>query len=451
MDKAQQFLKEHKMSASDVNLEELVNEFLQEMRKGLEGKDSSLMMLPTYIEAEGEVKANEPVVAIDAGGTNFRAAKVYFDDNLNLQTEKIQLNKMPAVDEELSKEEFFDTFAKYLKDYKDDSDKIGFCFSYAAEIFPNKDGKLLEWSKEVKAPEVIGEMIGENLLKAMGTPDKQLVLMNDTVSTLLAGKAATAGKTYDTYIGFILGTGTNTSYIEPNKNITKTPGLDLAGSQIINIESGNFGKVPRTDLDIAFDNTTKNPGRYSFEKMFAGGYFGGLCTVVLKTAADEGLFSEESKNNIHKLPELTSEQVNKFVSGIDLDAETPAESLAVGKEKATATRVSEMELNELNEALVTHEDKIAATIIIDGLIERAAKLVAANLASVILRTGKAKSAEKPVLMTIEGTTFYKLKKFQSMFESFLQQFLSGDKKRYYEIVEVENSSLLGAAIAAIVN
>jgi len=105
----------------------------------------------------------------------------------------------------------------------------------------------------------------------------------------------------------------------------------------------------------------------------------------------------------------------------------------------------------LDEALVTHDDKIAATIIIDGLIERAAKLVAANLASVILRTGKAKSEDKPVLMTIEGTTFYKLKKFQSMFESFLQQFLSGDKKRHYEIVEVENSSLLGAAIAAIVN
>jgi hexokinase len=451
MDKAQQFLKEHKMAASELSMEELVNDFLQEMKKGLDGKDSSLLMLPTYIEAEGEVKANVPVVAIDAGGTNFRAAKVYFDENMELKTENIQLNKMPAVDEELSKNEFFNTFAQYLEDYKNVSDKIGFCFSYAAEIFPNKDGKLLEWSKEVKAPEVIGEMVGENLLNAMGTPNKQLVLMNDTVSTLLAGKAATAGKIYDTYIGFILGTGTNTSYIEPNKNITKTPGLDMAGSQIINIESGNFGKVPRTDLDIAFDNTTKNPGRYTFEKMFAGGYFGGLCTVALKTAADEGLFTEETKRRIDTLPELTTEQVNKFVTGIDLDSETPAESLSVGQQKKTATRVGEIEINILGDALTEDEDKIRACAIIDGLIERAAKLVAANLASVILRTGKAKSEDKPVLMTIEGTTFYKLKNFQSMFESFLKKFLSGDKKRYYEIVEVENSSLLGAAIAAIVN
>jgi hexokinase len=54
-------------------------------------------------------------------------------------------------------------------------------------------------------------------------------------------------------------------------------------------------------------------------------------------------------------------------------------------------------------------------------------------------------------MTIEGTTFYKLHHFQQLFEDYLQDFLSGDNQRYYEIVEVENSSLLGAAIAAIVN
>ncbi len=427
MNKAEQFLKVHKMTAADYNFNELVNSFLTEMGNGLTGKESSLLMLPTYIEAEGEIKANEPVIAIDAGGTNFRAAKVYFDENLKLITENIQMNKMPAVDKELSKKEFFDTFAKYMEDYKTDSDKIGFCFSYAAEIFPNKDGKLIEWSKEVKAPDVIGEMIGEQLLAAMGTPEKQVVLMNDTVSTLLAGKAATAGKVYDTYIGFILGTGTNTSYIEANKNITKTSDLNLASSQIINIESGNYSGIKSTDIDIAFENTTKNPGRYSFEKMFSGGYFGGLCATTLKVAASEGVFSAETKTKLENLTELSSEEINKFVCGIDL-----AE-------------------NMLTATLISDEDKATAAGIVNGLIERAAKLVAINLASVIMKTGKAKFAEKPVLMTIEGTTFYKLNNFQKMFEGFLQKFLSGENQRHYEIVEVENSSLLGAAIAAIVN
>ncbi|QIA09581.1 hexokinase family protein [Draconibacterium halophilum] len=425
MTKTTEFLRSHKMTAKDVNMKEVVNAFLDEMAKGLAAKESSLLMLPTYIEADGEVKANEPVVAIDAGGTNFRAAKVYFDDNLKLVTENIKKAKMPGVEKELTKTEFFDTFASYLADYKNTSDKLGFCFSYAAEIFPNKDGKLIEWSKEVKAPDVVGEMIGEGLLKAMQTPDKQLVLMNDTVSTLLAGKAARAVKAYDSYIGFILGTGTNTSYIEANKNITKTDGLNMEGSQIINIESGAFSLAPRTDIDIAFDNTTDNPGRYAFEKMFSGGYFGGLCTTALKTAAAEGVFSNPEV--FDNLKELTSEEVNNYVHGI-----------------ASARKV-------LPGVFTNDSDKMLAAGIIDGLIERAAKLVAANLAAVILQTGKGKTHEKPILMTIEGTTFYKLHNFRRMFEEYLQDFLSGDNQRFYEIVEVENSSLLGAAIAAIVN
>lgn len=427
MNKTQQFLKAHKLSSAELDLKLITDDFISEMKKGLEGKGGSLLMLPTYIGAEGTIKPNQPVVAIDAGGTNFRAVKMSFDNNLKLVTENLQQRKMPAIDEELSNKEFFATLAAYLTEYKNVSDKIGFCFSYAVEIYPNKDGKLLEWSKEVKAPEVLGQMVGKNLLEAMGTPNKQIVLMNDTVSTLLAGQAATAGREFDTYVGFILGTGTNACYIEENKNITKTPNLDLSGNQIINIETGNFNLMPRTDIDVAFDNTTKLPGRYTFEKMIAGGYFGGLCTTALKMAAKEDVFSAESIVKMKDLGELTSEEVNKFVCGIDLPA------------------------NVLSAVLVTKEDKNAAAEIINALITRAAKLVAGSLAAVILKTGKGKSSAKPVLMTIEGTTFYKLHNFQVMFEAYLQGFLSGENRRFYEIVEVPNSSLIGAGIAAIVN
>lgn len=427
MNKAQQFLSKHKVYSSEIDIQSITDDFIAEMKNGLEGKPGSLQMIPTYLGAEGKIKPNEPVVAIDAGGTNFRAVKMSFDDDLNLVTENLQQRKMPAIDEELSNREFFATLAAYLTSYKDVSEKIGFCFSYAVEIFPDKDGKLLEWSKEVKAPEVIGQMVGKNLLDAMGTPDKQIVLMNDTVSTLLAGQAATAGRKFDTYIGYILGTGTNACYIEKNKNITKTADLDPKGNMIINIESGNFGLMPRTDIDIAFDNTTKQPGRYTFEKMISGGYFGGLCTTALKMAAAEDVFSSESKVKMKNMDELTSEEVNNFVCGVDLPA------------------------NTLTTVLVNKEDKEAAAEIINALITRAAKLTAASLAAVILKTGKGKSADKPVLMTIEGTTFYKMKNFQVMFEAFLQGFFSGENRRYYEIVEVPNSSLIGAGIAAIVN
>src|SRR5690554_2243659 len=247
MNEAQQFIKKHQLSADEISISDLVSDFLEEMNAGLAGKESSLIMIPTYIEADKQLMPEVPVIAIDAGGTNFRTAKVHFDKNMQLVVSDLKSGKMRAIAEELSKDEFFSAMSGLIKQHKDFADKIGFCFSYAVEIYPNKDGRLLEWCKEIRAPEVIGQTIGQLLMEAMGTPDKHLALLNDTVATLLAGQTATAGKTYDTYIGFILGTGTNTCYIEQNKKITKAPDLAQNDTQIINIESGNFGKAPRTD------------------------------------------------------------------------------------------------------------------------------------------------------------------------------------------------------------
>lgn len=89
--------------------------------------------------------------------------------------------------------------------------------------------------------------------------------------------------------------------------------------------------------------------------------------------------------------------------------------------------------------------------IIEGLIDRSAKLVAANIAAVILKTDKGKTAEKPILITIEGTTFYKMHNLRKHFERYLNQYLKKDKLRFYEFTEVQQSSLVGAALAALIS
>ena len=58
----------------------------------------------------------------------------------------------------------------------------------------------------------------------------------------------------------------NISYIESNKNIIKETGLNPAESQAINVESANFNKFERGDIDTAFDRTTASPGKYIIEK-----------------------------------------------------------------------------------------------------------------------------------------------------------------------------------------
>lgn len=419
------FLEKHGIRSADVDIQQLVELFTAEMQKGLEGTDSSLQMIPTYIEADNEFLIEVPVVAIDAGGTNFRAAKAKFSKQGGLELEDMVNAGMPGLDREVSKKEFFSSLADNIRSHVAECDRIGFCFSYATEIFPNKDGKLLYFSKEVQAPGVVGEMIGESLLEALGTPEKHIVLLNDTVATLLAGKAASLGKEYDSFIGFILGTGTNTCYIESNSNILKKSELDRSKSQIINIESGNFGIKPRTDIDVAFDNTMADPGKYTFEKMFAGGYLGGLCLHALKTAADEGVFTR-SAGRILSLQQLTTEDVNNYLVNKGTDR------------------------GPLQACIEDSSEEEACIKILESLIDRAALLVAANLAAVVLKTGKGKSPERPIMITIEGTTFYKLRNLRTLFEKYFSGYLNGENKRYCEFTEVPGSSLAGAALAGLI-
>jgi hexokinase len=421
------FLKENKITSDDINIRQIVDLFTSEMSKGLEGKESSLRMIPTYIEADNRFLTDVPVVAIDAGGTNFRSAIVKFNKKGKLEISNILNTRMPGLDGEISKDDFFRTIAGYVREQAEKADRLGFCFSYPSEILPGKDGILLQFCKEVQAPGVVGQMIGKNLLEMLEMPEKKIVLLNDTVATLLAGKSASPGKNYDSYIGYILGTGTNTCYIESNRNIIKKPELDWTKSQIINIESGNFGKAPRTGLDMEFDNTTTNPGDYTFEKMISGGYFGNLCLTVLKAATKAGMFTRVTSSNILSLNELSSEDLNNFISKAPTGC-GPLHSC-------------------INEKI----DEENCIIIIESLIDRAAKLVAANLAAVLLKTNRGQLHGCPVLITVEGSIYYKLHNMKSQIDKHLREYLSGEKQRFFEFTEVPYSSLVGAALAVLID
>jgi hexokinase len=421
------FLAEHKMRTEEINIQNMVDSFTSEMLKGLESDASSLRMIPTYIEADNKFKVDLPVLAIDAGGTNFRAAMVKISSSGKLEIKNVLNNKMPGLEGEISKEEFFNTIAQYVRPLAEKTDRIGFCFSYPSEILPNKDGRLIYFCKEVQALGVVGQLIGKNLLDALGMPEKQIVLLNDTVATLLAGKSASIGNDYDSFIGYILGTGTNTCYIENNPNILKSRSLDSSKSQIINIESGNFSLAPRTDLDLQFDSATTNPGSHTFEKMISGGYFGPLCLLVLKTAAEEGVFTSDTASGILALKELSSGEVNIFIADPKSGGSTLSSFM-----KDTA-------------------DTESCLNIVNCLLDRAALLVAGNLAAVVLKTNKGKTKERPILVTVEGSFYYKLDNLRTQIDRYLRAYLSGDRERFVEFMEVKQSSLVGAALAVLIN
>lgn len=424
-----EFLHQQGMHPDCVEMSACVNDFLAEMDAGLAGPHSSLRMIPTHIQAEGDILFDKAVIAIDAGGTHFRVASVRFHSERGALIEDRRQYPMPGTAGPVGKVEFFRTIVHYLEPVLDRSESIGFVFSYPMEILPNRDGRLIRFCKEVQAPELEGELIGAGLnqsLRAMGKTEKRIVILNDTVATLLAGRAGSGGQAYGSYVGFILGTGSNCCYVERNERITKRDDLDPEASQIVNVESGAFALAPSGTADRRLDEQSTDTGHYTFEKKFSGAYFGQLVLLTLQLGGESGLFSPALMDNLRSLTSLSTKNVNDLLQEQSLEDPWP--------------RV-------LSEATETDREVLLA--LIHRLIQRAAKLTASNLAAVILKDGRGKVVSQPICITAEGTTFYQLQGLRSQVGAYLDDFLQGDRQRHYEIQSVQDATLLGAAVAAL--
>ncbi len=429
--KAVDFLHRYRMDHLDVDFEENLTVFSDQMAHGLAGQESCLEMIPTFLETKNEIPINQRVIVADAGGTNFRVATVHFDENKKAVIENLQKFAMPATESELSRKAFFEAMAGYFREVIAASDKVGFCFSYPVEILPNKDGRLIRFAKEIKAPEVVGQLVGENLnlaIASMGLgTEKHIVLLNDTVATLLAG-VGYEGRDFSSYIGFILGTGTNACYVESNANITEQGGLDPEKSQIINTESGGMIRTHQGELDKMHDASTNNPGIHIFEKMISGAYLGPLYWVTIRQAAADSLLSDSVTEAVDHMAELTTIDMNDFMldpNGNNLLADICRKG--------------------------DQEDVQMLYTVAERLVERAAKLAAVNLSALAIKSGWGTDSAHPICIVAEGTTFYHMKNLKSCVESYLKQNLEDKRGIYTEIITVENATLIGAAIAGLTN
>ncbi|MFA6936964.1 MAG: hexokinase [Treponema sp.] len=422
------FLAEHNFSLH-TDLNTAVDSLLYDMNEGLAGRKASEDMIKTYCNPPKENVAGKSVIVIDAGGTNFRSCLVTFDAQGKPVIDFMEKTSMPGIGKELSKKDFFNQFADNLEHLKDKSPYIGFCFSYPMTITEDGDGVLIGFSKEIKAPEVVGSHIGKELSKALAEHGwkklQKVTLLNDTVAALLAGAACPdEGAKYSSYIGFILGTGMNAAYIQPEsaeyKNLAK---------QIIVCESGKFSKVNRSDFDIAFDKKSVKPGTSLMEKLCSGAYLGPVSYEVITAAAKEGLFSKKFADSLLKLESLTLIEMDSF-----LHAPYSTTSVLGAKAAECAEEEDYARLYEL----------------LDAVVERSARCAAVILSACVIQSGEGRNASKPVCILCNGTTFYKTHKVNERVAGYLDEILIRQKNLYYEIIKRDNDITLGAAIAGLI-
>ncbi len=422
------FLWQQGLALGSLSGHSIIEDFQKQMQLGLNVKPkfkASLAMLPAYLRIPAEIPNEKTIIAIDAGGTNLRCALASFrldNGQSHCVFEQSQHHPMPGTQGPVSKEEFYQTLFKYIEPLLDQSDTVGFCFSYPCEISNDYDGRLLYWTKEVDASGVENTWLGKELnqiITSKGYDAKRFVLLNDTVATLLSSRLHQSNKdkveSNQAYIGLILGTGMNCAYSASTLHT------------VTNIESGAYNGVLNNLVDSELDNSSLDPNQYPFEKKVAGRYLGELALRLFEKACDTNLLSEQCKSAIAEY--LKNESYQLDTANLN--------TLLIPDAKGDFFNANS-------------EDKSFLRFIVESLLERAARICAYQLVAISKQCLVEQLGDKApeILINIEGSTYYQLHSYEQKIRDNLERLMSKEGLAY-QVYKGESSSLSGAAIAAL--
>lgn len=253
--------------------------------------------------------ASRKALVLDLGGTNYRVAIVDFTQEKpviypnNGWKKDMSVMKSPGY----TREELFKELADLIVEIKREEEMpIGYCFSYPAESVPGGDAKLLRWTKGVDIRKMVGQFVGKPLLDYLNEKNKikftGIKVLNDTIASLFAGLT---DKSYDAYIGLIVGTGTNMATFIPADKIKKLdPAYSVEGLIPVNLESGNFHPPFLTAVDDTVDAMSDSMGKQRFEKAVSGMYLGDILKAAFPLDEFEEKFDARKLTAIMNYPDI---------------------------------------------------------------------------------------------------------------------------------------------------
>ena len=289
-------------------LKGIAHAFREKVEEGLNKNNAEIQCIPTFILPKAtDVKGK--ALVLDLGGTNYRVAIVDFSTEKpiiypnNGWKKDMSIMKSPGY----TREELFKELADLIVEIKREEEMpIGYCFSYPTESIPGGDARLLRWTKGVDIREMVGQFAGKSLLDYLNEKNKirftGVKVLNDTIASLFAGLT---DKSYDAYIGLIVGTGTNMATFIPSDKITKLdPECHVQGLIPVNLESGNFYPPFLTAVDDTVDATSDSLGKQRFEKAVSGMYLGDILKAAFPLEEFEEKFDARKLTAIMNYPDI---------------------------------------------------------------------------------------------------------------------------------------------------
>jgi hexokinase len=236
--------------------------------------------------------------------------------------------------------------------------------------------------------------------EGLGKVIKVVSLNNDTVGTLATRRYG--DKNCD--VGGIVGTGTNFCYLESIQNILTLTGEQRARhgrkTMVINIESGNFNKIPQNIYDMTLDSDSSNKGEHIQEKMVSGLYLGELTRLALIDLINKGLLfkGKLTRNEMSKISQKGGFRT-PFITKIEEDHSSSLKGVQAQLEKWG-----------IKSGHISPDDKKTVKEVCAIVARRAARITAAVIFAVVTHTDR--NIQRYHTVAIDGSLFEKHPSFK---------------------------------------
>ncbi|ORX92054.1 hypothetical protein K493DRAFT_316823 [Basidiobolus meristosporus CBS 931.73] len=438
---------EEQFSAPAEQLQKIKEHFLEQIKVRRSDPKFNGNMIPSFITDRATGDEVGQFLALDLGGTNLRVCLVTLKGQGQIALKQHKFN-IPNSLKTGDHKELFQTMAQnvelFLGQISNQIDvdgkplPLGFTFSYPIDQTAIDSGKLVRWNKGFDIPGAVGRDVVQLLqyaLDNLGLNVKVVAILNDTVGTLLASSY----QDRNSVMGVILGTGSNTAFIEKTRNITK---MDLShiksDDMIVNIEWGAFDNervsLPCTMFDNHLDRESISPGSQIFEKMISGEYLGTLVQLVLFNLIDRRLIFDGRSSKMLNTP-FSFE--TSYMSTIESDT----------TENLTDTKSVLENSLDINDSTLTDRQMLKRICHMIG--RRAARLAGAGLAAVV--SARQDLLEQSVTIGIDGSLFEFYPGFEGNLTEAMRELLGSDiVENHIKLTMAKDGSGVGAALAAMV-
>eukprot|EP00471_Norrisiella_sphaerica_P000028 CAMPEP_0184479322 /NCGR_PEP_ID=MMETSP0113_2-20130426/1090_1 /TAXON_ID=91329 /ORGANISM="Norrisiella sphaerica, Strain BC52" /LENGTH=471 /DNA_ID=CAMNT_0026857375 /DNA_START=15 /DNA_END=1430 /DNA_ORIENTATION=- len=429
----------HKLHLPLYKMKLMQDGLMKEMEKGLNGVESTVMMLPSFVMRRSVEGKSGEYYALDLGGTNFRVLKLVLKNSKVVDTKaakyKIPLEHVTGGNADGLFGFIAKSVAKFIKGTRVNNPPLGFTFSFPMTKTSLNSGILVRWTKSFVTAGVVGQdvcaLLAEQFAKE-GVNMGVTALLNDTVGTLVTEYF----KDNRAMLGVIIGTGFNVAYWEKVGNIPKymekNPGADPDETMCINMECGNFDSPTRRVLKYVYnkydnevDAASPNKGLGLTEKLVSGLYMGEIARLALR---------DLKRNKLIRGLKGKLEEKNGF----------PAWHLSGCVEEDDA-RLSKIEkvLKKSYGVSSTLEERQAIRMVCEWVVLRSARVAATIIGTVALKAGY----EWDCTVAIDGSVFEKTPNYKKLMDEAFDDFFGGQPHNI-RCVLTKDGSGVGAGLSA---